>query len=344
MKFLVVGCGSIGRRHLRNLAALGERDLMGVDPDPERREAAGKESGARPFAAFDEELAQRADVVFVTLPSALHLDVALTAARAGCHLFIEKPLACAWEGVDELIELVRSRGLTGFVGSNWKFHPAFGRMKGLLNGGAIGRVLTARFLFGQYLPDWHPWEDYRRTYSARKSLGGGVIFDSHELDYAGWLLGPVEELTCSAARVSNLEIETEDVASLLLRFRSGAVAQIQLDYLHRNYTRRYEFCGTEGTVVWDVNTRAVELYQAAEEKWRRWEIPRSYEGNTMYLEEVRHFLNCLNGRENPLTPLERGREVLELMLAAHRSSREKRTVSLRPLAEAEAHNRIAEVR
>lgn len=327
MKFLVVGCGSIGSRHLRNLVSIGENELIVVDPDPERRDAAKREWGAKPYPTFNKELAEIADVVFVTLPSSSHLEVATLAAKSGCHLFVEKPLACSLDGVDELLDSVRQNRLVGFLGSNWKFHPALRRIKDLLEEEVIGRVLTARFIAGQYLPDWHPWEDYRNTYSARESLGGGVIFDSHELDYASWFLGPVKELVCFSGNLSDLEIDTEDVASMLLKFKSGAIAQIQLDYLCRNYTRRYEFFGAEGTILWDVHSRMVELYEADGGSWRRWDIPRNYDNNSMFVDELQHFLNCIKGVEEPVTSLEMGREVLTLLLSAHQSNRERRVLT-----------------
>ncbi len=327
MKFLVVGCGSIGSRHLRNLVSIGEKELIAVDPDPGRRDIAQREWGAKPYPTFNEELAEIADVVFVTLPSSSHLEVATLAAKFGCHLFVEKPLACSLEGVDELLDSVRQNKLVGFLGSNWKFHPALQRIKDLLDEEVIGRVLTARFMAGQYLPDWHPWEDYRNTYSAQESLGGGVIFDSHELDYASWFLGPVKELVCFSGHLSDLEIDTEDVASMLLRFQSGVIAQIQLDYLCRNYTRRYEFLGAEGTILWDVHSRMVELYEADGDSWRRWDTPRNYDNNSMFVDELKHFLNCIEGIEEPVTSLATGREVLALLLSAHQSNRERRVLT-----------------
>lgn len=327
MRFVIVGAGSVGRRHLRNLASLGERDLVAVDPRPDRRRAAEEEAGALTRPVFDRGLAEEAQAVFITAPTALHVETALIAARAGCHLFVEKPLSNTLDHVDELVDICRQKGLVGFVGSNWKFHPALRRMKALLEGGAIGRPVAARFSFGQYLPDWHPWEDYRETYSARRGLGGGAIFDSHELDYLTWLLGPAERVSCLAARVGDLEIETEDVAGILLRLKSGALAQVHLDYLSRAYQRRHEIWGTEGALIWDVRS-GVEMYRAEEKKWDTWPADPRYDLNQMYVDEVRHFLECLRGRERPVTPLEHGRDVLKIMLAAHRSNRESRVVEL----------------
>lgn len=329
MTHAIIGCGSIGQRHLKNLHFLGERDFVAIDPVKERRDKMAKDYNAEPLPEFKESIAKEVDVAFVTLPNSRHIEMALIAARAKCHLFIEKPLSVSMEGVNELIEKTNSNNKVGFVGSNWKFHPSFRKMKSLLEEKVIGRVLTARCISGQYLPDWHPWEDYRHMYSAKKDLGGGVIFDSHELDYLSWFLGRVNDLSCFSGKVSDLEIETEDTASLLLRFESGVIAQVHLDYLQRAYQRRYEFCGSEGTIIWDVNDKAIKLYRANNKSWKTvFETPKDYENNTMYVEELKHFLLCIHGKSKPITPLEKGREVLDIMMAAHRSNKLKRVVNL----------------
>src|SRR5262249_5372924 len=163
--------------------------------------------GAEPVSELDEAWRASPDVAVVATPPSTHTAVALEAARRGCHLFVEKPLSDRWDGVDELIAEVRARSLVCLVGCNLRFHPGLVELRRLLDEGAIGRVLGARIEFGQYLPDWHPWEDYRETYSARRALGGGVILDAiHELDYAMWLLGPVSKVTALADHISTLEI------------------------------------------------------------------------------------------------------------------------------------------
>lgn len=329
MKHVIVGCGSIGERHIRNLKTLGEKDLLGVDVRPDRRRFIESEFGIPTESAFDEDLAQRADAVYVTTPSSMHMSAALIAARAACHLFIEKPLATGLDGIDELLALVKSQNLVGFVGSNWKFHPSFKKMKECLEAGSIGKILTARCLSGSYLPEWHPWEDYRVMFRAKKDMGGGIIFDNHEFDYMSWMLGPVSELSCLACWTGSLDIETEDVALVTAQYQNGIVAQFQLDFVQRSYQRRYEFCGQDGSIIWDVRTSAVEVYSAKKDLWQRYELPRGYNTSAMYVEEMRHFLNCVNKKEEPITPLEHGKAVLEMMLAAKRSHDEKKVVSLK---------------
>ncbi|MGH8759614.1 MAG: Gfo/Idh/MocA family protein, partial [Burkholderiales bacterium] len=286
MKSLIVGLGSIGRRHGRNLTELGV-NVLGVDPRQDRRDAFAAEiKGAKTYEKLDEGLAAGCDFAVVASPNVFHLEQALTCAQAGMHLFIEKPLAVSLDGMDALTEAVEERRLTVLMGSNWKFHPGLRRMKELIDSKAIGRVLAVQAIGGQYLPDWHPWEDYHAMYSSRVALGGGVLWDSHDMDYLTWLAGPLSAVSCRTARTRTLDIETEDLACALLTFKSGAQGTLQMDYLQRPYARRVHVTGSLGTVVWEYPEGAVRHYHADDKTWRTYPVPEGYELNQMYVDEM----------------------------------------------------------
>lgn len=272
------------------------------------------------FDDLEEALAQRPDAVLVCNPTSLHVETALRAARAGSHLFIEKPLSNSLDGLDALEQLAREKRLTVLMGFNLRFHPGLVLVKKLLEERRIGRLVSIRAQVGQYLPDWHPWEDYRESYSARRQLGGGVILDLiHELDYVRWLAGPVRQVVCFCDRISGLEIETEDTAELLLRFQDGAIGNIHLDYIQRYPTRDCTLIGESGTLIWDASANQVRLYAAGSPDWQVYTLG-SFDRNEMFLSEMKHFLSCLEGRENPVCDLACGVEALRLALKAQESS------------------------
>ena len=320
--FLIVGCGSIGRRHLRNLKSLGISKIMALDVQPERAGAAAEELGISTFTNLSQALESSPDVVFITTPTSFHVPLALDAANHDCHIFIEKPLSHNLDGVDELISLVQAKELVTLVGCNMRFHPGLALVKRLLEDGAVGRVLAARVQVGQWLPDWHPWEDYRHGYSARKDLGGGVILDAiHELDYIGWLLGsPVHQVVCFAGNTSSLEIDTEDTAAIILRFADGIIGEVHMDYVQRAYSRSCHIIGDMGTILWDYTEGQVRLYSASEESWHTYCNPTGWEPNQMYIDEMCHFLRCLSGEEEPVLNVTEGKRVLKLALAAKQSA------------------------
>ena len=327
LRFLVIGAGSIGRRHLRNLRTLGATNIIAFDTQAERRAEVADSLGVETIDDLAAAWKCSPDVCLITAPTSLHMQLAGAAAERGCHLFIEKPLSHSWENVEALLGIVAKQGLVTLVGCNLRFHPGLRTVKNLVAENAVGRVVAARVEVGQYLPDWHPWEDYRRSYSARRELGGGVILDAiHEIDYIRWLLGEVAEVVCCAGKLSALEIDTEDTAAILLRFKNGAFGEVHLDYVQRAYSRSCQIIGEEGTIHWDYAGGEVRHYSAHAKRWTVFANPDGWEVNQMYVDEMAHFLRCLDGAEAPEASVFDAAKVLEIALAAKASAAGRRWI------------------
>lgn len=326
---LIVGGGSIGKRHARNILNLGVENVAIVEPNAERGVEITKELGVPTFVSIASAYADsRWEVAFICSPTAYHLENAIEIANFSSHLFIEKPLAHTTAGLKQLLQICEKKNLVTMVGSNWKFHPLFIKMKALLESGVIGNVLSVRAEFGQYLPDWHPYEDYRFGYSANKKLGGGILFDSHEIDYLTWFMdAPVAEVTCVATKASALEIDVEDVAEVIFKFKNGSLGAVHVDYLQRFYKRTFEFFGSLGTISWDVVAKKV-LVQIIDQEAGEFLLSENYDFNEMYFKEVEHFLEAIKNDSKTVTPLARGVEVVELIVASKKSNEEKRTISI----------------
>jgi predicted dehydrogenase len=320
LRFLVVGCGSIGKRHIMNLAHLNVPHIYAFDIDSARMREVSESFKVSPLGSLDEGWSLNPHVALIVTPTSLHIPLAVEAVKRGCHLFIEKPLSHSLEGVDELLRIVRDRGLVTLVGCNLRFHPGLVRIKQLIDDGAIGNVIAGRAEVGQFLPDWHPWEDYRHMYSAQPDLGGGVILDAiHEIDQIRWMLGEVSEVACFAGKLSRLEITTEDTAAVLLRLSSGAIGEVHMDYVQRTYSRSCHFIGEEGTIRWDYVDGQVRWYSAKTREWKIFLNPPGWEPNQMYLDEMKHFLNCLSQKERPMLDVFEAKRLLEIALAAKSS-------------------------
>ena len=335
MKILIAGLGSIGRRHLRNLLALGERDIVLYrtrravsNPDPLFAEI---ESGTFPVETdLQSALAHRPAAVIIANPTALHLDVALPAAAAGCHLLLEKPISHSLERIDQLESAAARSGSRILVGFQFRFHPTLQRLEQLLTphgddlslpapSSSVGRPLSVRAQWGEYLPDWYPWEDYRQGYAARPDLGGGVLLTlCHPFDYLRWLFGEYE---IASSLVSNLGLglPVEDTAEVTLRFASGLLGSLHLDYLQRPPQHTLSIVTTQGAVRWDNADGALQLYSVSQRQWLPSISPSpDFERNTMFLDQMRHFLAVCRGQAEPLCTLQDGRRALELALAARR--------------------------
>lgn len=317
MSVIVVGLGSIGIRHAEIFGQLGIEVETGVDPDPDRRRAFEVNLGGVGVDCLDEALTSGPSLAIIASPNRFHIEQAIRSAEAGCHLLIEKPLGTELKGAVRLAEVVESLGLFAHVGSNFKFHTALIRMKELLEQKSIGRVTGVQVLAGQWLPGWHPHEDYRQGYSARADLGGGIALDTHELDCLTWLLGPVEELASFATRSGSLEVDTEDVACACLRFSNGILGTVHVDYIQRDYRRRYHISGDEGTIEWDFGTGLLTVYSAETGEARVENVHE--ELNEMYVRQARHVLAGVAGNEDPVTPIRQAISVLDLQLRVRAS-------------------------
>jgi len=325
---LVVGLGSIGRRHLANLRALLPAAQLTVWRQHARPESsAGDCSPAdRVVFSLEDALASRPTFAFIASPAPLHVSTALELACRGVHLFIEKPLSHTLEGVEELIDLCRG-GVLAQVGYNFRFHRPLELLREALLAGRIGRPVSMRAEVGQYLPDWRPGADYTQTATAQRRLGGGVLLElSHELDYARWLLGEVERVLAQSGRAGDLEIDVEDTADVLLRFAGGATAAIHLNMLERAPRRCCRVTGTDGTLDWEASSGHVRLYEAGTGRWTEVHPAGPLDRNAMYLAEAADFLDCLRDGRAPRVSLEEGRRTLAVALAAKQSSHTQRSV------------------
>ncbi len=316
-RFFVIGCGSIGQRHIRNLRSLGARVITAFDPDRARLDRAVQEQSALPKPSVEAGLADRPDAVLVCTPPYLHTSIARQAIETGAHVFLEKPIAHTLEGVNDLVQAARQRERVLMVAYNLRFHVGLRKMKELLDRGAIGKTMVIQAEFGQYLPDWRPAQDYRTGYNVSAAMGGGIIFDaSHEIDYVRWLGGEVEGVYCIAEHLSPLEMDTEDTAAITLRMADNRLAEIHLDCVQRGYTRQCKVIGTAGTLIWKFNEGVTEV--RADKSSRVY--PIAPDANDMYVAELRHFLACARGEETPLVCGAEGRRVLEIALAAKQSA------------------------
>ncbi len=325
---LVAGCGSIGRRHLRNLRACGVEKLFVTDPDGDRRGEAAREVEAGEVGSIREAVERGANVVFVTSPSHLHLEMALEAARLGCDLFVEKPLSHEWSGVPELLALCETNKIVTMVGCNMRFHHGPRTLRDVLASGCLGNIASAHLDAGQYLPDWHPSEDYRRGYSANRSAGGGVLLDGiHEIDYALWLFGAVTHVAAGGGHRSALDLDVEDTVDLLLRFDGGLPVTIHLDYIQRSYSRTCKIIGDMGTALWSFG-EAVRVYDAETRRWREIPPEPGYEVNAMYVDELKHFLKAVSDRRNPMGSFGEGARALAVALAAGTALADGSTVAI----------------
>jgi predicted dehydrogenase len=340
MKTLIAGLGSIGRRHMRNLIALGEKDIVLF----RTRKATMPEEELAGYPV-ETDLAEalkkhKPDAVIVANPTALHLDVAIPAAEAGCHILLEKPVSHSLERLDVLQQAAQKSGSKILVGFQFRYHPTLNKARELIQAGALGKVLTAHAHWGEYLPNWHPWEDYRQSYAARADLGGGVIVTlTHPLDYLRFILGDVESLWSFNEHLSSLEINVEDVAEIGLKFSSGAIGGVHLNYFQRPPVHQLEIVGTSGTLRWDNADGILHLQKMPAPFGSYSDLPpapvpesfsppEGFDRNQLFIAQTKHFIDVARGEAQPICDLTDGTRALQMALAAYESQTTGKLVRL----------------
>jgi predicted dehydrogenase len=320
--------GSIGRRHMRNLINLGETDIIlmrthrSTLPDDDLTSYPTETS-------LEKALSHRPDAVIVSNPTSLHIDIAIPAALAGCHLLLEKPISHSMDRVEELHQSVEIGGGKVLVGYQYRFHPGLQKVKEILMDGTIGRPLSVRAHWGEYLPSWHPWEDYHLSYSARADLGGGVILTlSHPLDYLRWLFGDVSEVWAFSGTLGDLDLKIEDTAEIGLRFSNGVLGSVHLDYNQQPPNHYLKLIGTEGSLIWEYTHGGVKLFSIEGDEWQTIPIPANYKRNDMFVAEMNHFTSLIQDKEKSFCSLLDGVRALELVIAAKQSANKGKKIYL----------------
>lgn len=321
MKGLLVGYGSIGQRHLANLHALGLRDWAVVHTG----------AGTLPFEppcpvrsyADLHDALRYEDPAFAVIsnPTNLHLPTALACVEHGCDVLLEKPVSRTLDGLDRLSSAVATHGSKVLVGFQFRLHPALGRIAELLGGRVVGAALHARVVWGEYLPAWHPWEDYRASYAARRDLGGGVHHTlCHPLDYLRMLFGDPTGLVASVVDHGPLDLDVAESTDVLVRFLEDVTAQVHLDYWSRPATHRVEITCINGTISWDYTTGELRVWDESRAAWRSESFPGVEARDELFLAEARHFLDVIEGRAQPVCTLDDGIEAVRLCVAIDRSA------------------------
>jgi len=325
-KALVVGLGSIGRRHIEilkeiypdvkiallrhNNCELDENETQIVDDC---------------YTDYKDALMFKPDVAIISNPATLHIDIALKCAAAGIHLFVEKPIAADILGVQKLIDLCHNNGVMLMTAYNLRFLPSLNYLNDVIQQGKIGNILSVRAEVGQYLPNWRPGSDYRQSVSAQKKLGGGVLTElSHEVDYLLWLFGDVEWVTAHLSHQSNLEIDVEDTVYILLGFKQTKsckplTASLNMDFIRHDTTRKCEVIGEKGTLIWNAVIGKVEYFSERGNAWEELFIDMP-EVNFTYREQIKHFISCVEKGTAPYVSGVDGLKALTLIDAVKKSN------------------------
>ena len=327
MKSLVIGLGSMGKRRIRNLQFLKAGEIIGYDPRADRREEARVRYGIQTFSDFDQAMGTDPDALIISTPPELHMQYARVAAQHRKHFFTEASVVD--DGMDELIALCDGKGIVAAPSCTMRFHPSIRVIKDLIESGTIGSILAFTYHSGQYLPDWHPWEDYRSFYVAKRETGACREIVPFELGWLTWVLDELETVSCLKGKLTTLGVDIDDAYQVLLKFKRGALGHMLVDVISRVPYRTCRFISERGVIEWVSSERRVRMFKADEGKWKEYLEPEGIlekgyvAAENMYIDEMKCFRDAVHGGPEFPYSFAEDKKILSLLRAADISAEQE---------------------
>lgn len=333
---LVIGLGSMGKRRIRNLQALGVPRVIGFDLREDRRTEAATKYGIITYAVVADAYRAKPDAVVISLPPELHTPFALEALDHGLPFFTEASVVS--RDMDKLMARTREKKLVGVPSCTMRYFPGPRLVRRLLREDAIGKPLTWIYHCGQYLPDWHPWESIHDFYVSKRETGGAREIVPFELTWLTDAFGPVESVNANISKVSDLPVDIDDVYHVHVQHGNGMRGTLQIDVVARPAIRHLRILGSEGTIEWDGSRNLVRVWRASTKAWQEHSIAIGTveSGYTSpeepYIEEMRDYLACATALKQPTYTLEEDHRILHLLEQAEEASRRGTRMSLHQTA------------
>ena len=327
MKVLVIGYGAIGRRHVKNLLENTNLEIIIYT----RRDDLDslKRKNVKTYRSLKKCLSEKPDIGFITNETAYHIPIAIKLAKAGLDLFIEKPLSDSMKGIPTLMQIVKQKKLVTQMGYHLRFHPCIIKIRKLLKQKKIGKIISIQAENGSYLPDWHPYEDYRRGYAGKKKLGGGIILTQiHDVDYLFWFFGNPKSIFSVMGKFSNLDISVEDYSASIIEFKNKITTELHLDFFQGPEYRGCKIKGTDGIISWNSSDNEIKFYNNRKKEWEVLLKLSKFKRNQMYVDETKHFLKCVKNRKKTDNSLDDGIKTLNIALTMKKSAKKKKIIEL----------------
>lgn len=335
MKVLFIGLGSIGQRHLTNLLMI----MPNIDLYALRTNRNSKlinkfkefESGTPLNEAFEiieisdleKNLHINFDLIFITNPSSLHLKFIEKSLKTNAKIFVEKPLSHELNNIDKLIKFEKEIGFKKIaVGYQYRFHPAILETKKIVESGELGNIISASFYNGEYLPEWHPYEDYRLSYASQNKLGGGSLLTQiHEFDMVVNFFNLPKKLFAIGGHLSSLEIDVEDTVQVLMECelnKKPFPVNVSLNYLNWPPKKEFTIIGENGNIFCDLIDNKLSIKNRISSEKRNYHY-KDFDRNQMFIEEIKSFLQFVNEEKENIVDLKEGIKSLEIALKAKES-------------------------
>lgn len=307
---LVIGAGSIGERYIRNLWTLGYTNIVVFRTRNLPFRDIG-EAQVTVATSWKEVDALRPVAAFVCNPTSMHLASAAECVDRGIHVLVEKPLSHTSDGLDELLRKALEKKQLIQIGYMMRYHPFITKVQQMTSSQQYGKLLQIQSYWGEYLPDWHPWEDYRNSYAAKRELGGGAALTlSHDLDLANWIAGAgLIDYSRQYHFQSGLEVDVEAGADFLLRYDNGVIANVHLNFFQKVKERWYHYIFEHAVVKIDLFQSEMTILQPEGESK---EQAKDFDRNDLFLQQMEQFFHALDHPERSASNIDESKQIINL--------------------------------
>lgn len=335
MKILLIGLGSAGQRHMRNLRRLlgEEAEFIAYRVRKFKRafddnlnviegQNVSEMYHIREFDDLNDALNDKPDIAVISNPNSMHIDCAIEVAKHGIDIFMEKPVSNRMDGIDELYQIIEKEKIILYVGFQMRMHPCITRLKQDIENGVIGKTVSVDCHMGELLTQMHKYEDYRVMNESQAAMGGGVVLcQIHEIDYLYWIFGTPTEIYAVGNKYSDLQIDVEDAASSLWRYgdEKGYSITLHQDFLQTPPVRKCRVVGTKGQIEIDLLSNKYSILKKGIVKEENF---HDFLRNDMFIKELETFLNYVKTRKSQMLSLEDGVGSLRIALAIKKSMNE----------------------
>ena len=334
LRVLQIGLGSMGKRRIRNLQQLGVKEIVGFDPNEDRRKEVKNLYQIRTISDIKEGLKENPNCMIISTPPNLHYKYAKMAIKNNIHFFTEVNLFSS--DISKIIREMKHKKIVGIPSSTMLFHPIIKHLEKLIKKNTIGKPLTVYHHFGHYLPNWHPWEDYRKFYVSKRETGAAREVVPFELVWMTHLFSDVHSVYGNINKISTIEADIDDIYQIIIEFANNIKCTFIVDVISEPAINETRIIGNTGIIYCDHNIGTIKIGKG--NKWKEVKIEtgkmaKGYKGNTpadsTYVEEMKTFLDAITKKSPIRHTFDDELKILRVLDAIELSNKKSRKICIK---------------
>ena len=318
MKFLIIGLGSMGKRRIRNLQSLKIKDIFGFDLDKERTKEVGKKYDIKTFNSFNNAIQENPDIFIISTPPNIHNKYIKLAIKHKKPAFVEASVML--KDLEKLNFIAKKEKVSIMPSCTFKFHPAIKKIKEITKDNKYGKITNFIYYLGQYLPDWHPYENIKNFYAGKKETGGAREMVCFELTWIIDILGFPKKVTGFHGKTLEMGVDIDDTYAFSLDF-GDKYGSILIDVVSRYATKNLLLNMEKTQIIWRWDEDFIRMYNVSNKKWNKYyykkgRAAKGYNKNIieeMYIDEINSFINTIKGKDVFPNSLDEDIKILKLL-------------------------------